>query len=296
MRILILGVTGMLGHKMHDVLSQRHDVTGTTRSSPATLQVDARPFFRRGRVLEGVDVTDLAGLRTLVGDLRPETVVNCVGVIKQRDAAHDAATSIAINALLPHQLEDICASQGSRLIHFSTDCVFSGSKGDYSEEDPSDADDLYGRTKYLGEVAGDHALTIRSSIIGRELDHFQSLLEWFLHQRGEVPGFTRAIYTGVTTLQMAVLLDRVLVEQPQLSGVYQVASDKITKFDLLFMIREHFGLHDQIELVPDDAFACDRSLRGDLFSDTTGIAIPKWEDQIAHLAEDAKRYGSVTDG
>lgn len=293
MRILILGGTGMLGHKMHDVLSHEHDVVSTRRSSLAALPVDPRPFFRQGRLIEGVDTTDLVSLRALIADLRPEAVVNCVGIVKQRNAAHDAAASIAVNALFPHQLADICASRGARLIHFSTDCVFGGSTGGYTEHDPSDAVDLYGRTKYLGEVEGDGVLTIRSSIIGRELDHFQSLLEWFLQQRGEVRGFTRAIYTGLTTLQMASLVGRLLVEHRHVSGIYQVASQKISKFDLLLMIREHFGLQARIELIPDDTFVCDRSLRGDRFLAATGMEIPPWEDMVGRLAEDARRYRSV---
>ena len=152
--------------------------------------------------------------------------------------------------------------------------MFSGAKGDYTEDDPSDATDLYGRTKYLGEVTGQGALTIRSSIIGRELDHFQSLVEWFLRQRGEVRGFTRAIYTGVTTAQMATIVDRLLVEHPSLSGLYQVASAKISKFDLLSMIRDRFAMQDLVTLVPDDGFVCDRSLLGSRFEAATGIESP----------------------
>lgn len=284
----------MLGHKVHDVLSHEHDVVSTTRSSLAALPVDGRPFFRGRRLIEGTDATDPVSLSALMADVEPEVVINCIGIIKQRDAARDPTTSIGVNALFPHQLANVCAACGARLIHFSTDCVFSGSKGGYTEDDFSDAIDLYGRTKYLGEVASDHALTIRTSIIGRELNHFQSLLEWFLHQRGEVHGFTRSIYTGLTTLQMASIVGRVLVEHPELSGLYQVASEKISKFDLLAMIRERFGLQTRIELIPDDAFFCDRSLRGDRFAAATGTKTPPWENMIAELSDDAGRYGRVT--
>jgi dTDP-4-dehydrorhamnose reductase len=294
MKVLILGSTGMLGHRMHDVLSLEHDVVSTTRTPLSTLPTDASTFFRRGRIVEGVDVNDLAHLEALVTDIGPDAVVNCVGVVKQRDAVHDPLVSIRVNALLPHELAKLCAANDARLIHFSTDCVFTGAKGDYTEDDPSDATDLYGRTKYLGEVAGRGALTIRSSIIGRELDHFQSLVEWFLRQRGEVRGFTRAIYTGVTTGEMAMIVDQLLVEHPSLSGLYQVASAKISKFDLLSMIRERFALQDLVRLVPDDGFVCDRSLHGSRFEAATGIGVPPWGTMIAALARESVRYGSVT--
>ena len=294
MRVLILGATGMLGHKMHDVLSREHDVTSTTRSVLATLPTDPAPFFRLGRVVERFEATDLTALDSLLVDVDPAAVINCIGVIKQREAAHDAITSITINALFPHQLVEVCAARGIRVIHFSTDCVFSGERGDYTEDDTSDALDLYGRTKYLGEVSDPGSLTIRSSIIGRELANFRSLLEWFLRQRGEVRGFTRAIYTGLTTVEMARSVDRVLVDHPDLEGLYQVASEKISKYNLLEMVGQHFGLQALVKLWPDETFACDRSLRGDRFVAATGIKVPAWEDMIGELAADGARYGSVT--
>jgi dTDP-4-dehydrorhamnose reductase len=294
MRVLILGGTGMLGHTLHDVLSREHDVLSTTRSPLGALPVDGREFFGRGRVVEGVEATDLELLRGLIAGFAPAAVINCVGVIKQRDAAHDPTLSVAVNALLPHQMATLCAERGSRFIHFSTDCVFSGSKGDYMEDDPSDATDLYGRTKYLGEVTGAGALTIRSSIIGRELDHFRSLVEWFLSQRGEIRGFTGAIYTGVTTAQMGAIVGRLLVDHPSLDGLYQIASEKINKFELLRLMRDRFGLQSQVQILPDDAFLCDRSLDGSRFAEATGIEVPSWPAMIDGLADDAGRYRRVT--
>lgn len=294
MRILILGGTGMLGHKLHETLSTEHEVVSTTRRPLSDLPVDAREFFQAGRLIEHVDATDIERLTALLDEIAPEAVVNCVGVIKQREAAHDPAVSIAVNSLLPHQLAALCAARGARLVHFSTDCVFSGEKGDYTEDDTSDATDLYGRTKYLGEVDGEGAITLRTSIIGRELDHFQSLVEWFLAQRGEVHGYTRAIYTGVTTAQMATIVGRVLTEHPRLSGLYQVASAKISKFDLLGLIRDRFELQDVVDLVADDTFFSDRSLVGGRFEAATGIRTPSWPAMIEDLAMDAPRYRRVT--
>ena len=294
MHILILGGTGMLGHKMHDVLSREHEVVSTARSALSALPVEPSAFFQRGRLIDDVDAMDLERVDGLISEFAPHAVINCVGIVKQREEASDPTISIAVNALLPHQLAAVCAARRARLVHFSTDCVFSGAKGDYVEDDPSDATDLYGRTKYLGEVARDGALTIRTSIIGRELDHFGSLVEWFLRQRGAIKGFTGAIYTGLTTIRMASIVDRILVEHPELTGVYQVASAKITKFELLTMIRDRLGLHDRVSIAPDDGFLCDRSLVGDRFSAATGIDVPSWSEMIDELAEDSERYGSVT--
>jgi dTDP-4-dehydrorhamnose reductase len=293
MRVLILGGTGMLGHKMHEVLSLEHDVVSTTRRPLSNLPVDPSAFLHKGTVIEGVQVTRISALIRLIADVEPDALINCVGVIKQRDAAREAIPSISINALLPHQLAEACGTRGTRLFHFSTDCVFSGAVGDYTEESVSDATDLYGRSKFLGEVSDDHSLTIRTSIIGRELDHFDSLVEWFLRQRGVIKGFTRAIYTGITTNQMAHIVSRLLVEQPRMTGLYQIASDKVTKYDLLMMMREAFGVRDRIQIDPSDEPVCDRSLRGDRFLAATGITVPSWPDMLQELASDAVRYDGV---
>jgi dTDP-4-dehydrorhamnose reductase len=293
MRILILGGTGMLGHKMHEILSHEHDVVSTTRRPLSDLPVDPSAFLHKGTVIEKVDASQIEALERVVADVRPDALINCVGVIKQRDAAHFAIPSISINALLPHQLAELCAGRGARLVHFSTDCVFSGAEGDYTEESISDATDLYGRSKFLGEVSDEHALTIRSSIIGRELDHFGSLVEWFLRQRGQIKGFTHAIYTGVTTSQMALIVSRLLLEQAQLTGLYQIASEKVSKYELLMMLREAFGLEDRIQIEPSDQSVCDRSLRGDKFLAATGIRVSPWQDMLQELASHADRYEGV---
>ena len=198
-----------------------------------------------------------------------------------------------MNALFPHLAARAAADVGARLIHVSTDCVFSGDRGSYTEDDVSDALDLYGRTKFLGEVGTPGALTLRTSIIGRELDHFDSLVEWFLRQRGTVPGFTKAIYTGLTTAAFATVIERVLLERPHLSGLLQVASAPIAKFDLLALIRERMHLEGRIDLVPDDAFVSDRSLIGERFVAAAGIDVPSWSDMIDQLATDADLYRSV---
>ncbi len=291
---MILGGTGMLGHKIHEVLSRHHDVVSTTRRTLADLPVDPTPFFTLGRVVEHVDVTDTPALTSVIEEVAPEVVINCVGIVKQRDAAHDPVPSIEINALLPHLLRELCAKRAARLIHFSTDCVFSGATGAYTEDDPSDAQDLYGRTKYLGEVVDGDVLTIRTSIIGRELDHFGSLVEWFLSQRGQVHGFRKAIYSGLTTIQLTDIVGTLLTDHPDLRGLYQVASTPIDKYNLLLRLRDRMHLTDELDVTPDDSFVCDRSLRGDRFAAATGITVPSWDEMLVAFAADAPRYDRVT--
>jgi len=286
-RVLVLGGAGMLGHKLHHVLSHDHEVVSVLRGGLPAGSAPDDEIFRRGRVVEGVDVTDLAATDGLLAELTPDVVVNCVGIVKQRPAAADPIPSISVNALLPHRLEDMCSRRGARLVHFSSDCVFSGDRGGYTEEDVSDARDLYGRTKFLGEV-GPPGLTIRSSIIGRELAHFQSLLEWFLRQRGTVSGFTRVMYSGVTTIEMARIVDEVLSAHPELAGLYQVASPAISKFDLLTMVRDAFGLDTVV--VPDEGAVSDRTLSGERFLAATGIETSTWHDMIEGLVKEASLY------
>ncbi|MDQ3911555.1 MAG: SDR family oxidoreductase, partial [Actinomycetota bacterium] len=223
MRILILGGDGMLGHRLLMHLQDRHETKVTLRRELAAYE--RYGLFTLENSYWGVEAKDTERLLEVMGDFRPEAVVNAVGIVKQRGAAKEAIPSLEINALLPHRLALLCRAAGARLIHLSTDCVFSGRKGNYTEDDIPDAEDLYGRTKLLGEVTDAGCITLRTSIIGLELSRRTGLIEWFLAQRGEIRGFTKAIYTGLTTAEMSRVIERVLVEHPHLSGVWQVASE-----------------------------------------------------------------------
>jgi dTDP-4-dehydrorhamnose reductase len=289
-RILVLGAGGMLGHKMFQRLRRDFPETYGTLHGPVDVPpFDAVSLFHDGRVFDRVDVLHAERLQDLLGRLQPAVIVNCVGVIKQRPDAKSPVPSIRINALLPHELTEICRQWGGRVIHFSTDCVFSGRRGGYSEADVADADDLYGRTKFLGEVSTENALTLRTSIIGRELTHHQSLLDWFLGQNHRsVPGFTRAIYSGVTTNHLSDVVARLIASGASLHGVYQVASEPISKHDLLVLIKQAYGL--DIDIVPDDRVVCDRSLSGGKFDTATGHRCPAWPDLVATLAADPTPY------
>ena len=282
MRLLILGGSGMLGHQLWRGLHAQHDTWVTLRRPVADFAV--HNLFDEAKAIQFDDITDDTALERALGQAKPEAVINCVGLIKQRDEASDEALTLRVNAEFPHRLAKRCGEAGARLIHFSTDCIFAGTKGNYTESDPSDAADLYGQSKHQGEVADAHSVTLRTSVIGHELATNLALLDWFLSQRGQaIRGFTKAIYSGFTTLEMARIVDRILTQHPALSGVWHVASEPISKFGLLELCREKLGWEGVIE--PNDEFVCDRSLNADRFNQATGYSPPSWEAMISELAQ-----------
>ena len=282
MRLLILGGSGMLGHQLWRGLHAQHDTWVTLRRPVADFAV--HNLFDEAKAIQFDDITDDTALERALGQAKPEAVINCVGLIKQRDEASDEALTLRVNAEFPHRLAKRCGEAGARLIHFSTDCIFAGTKGNYTESDPSDAADLYGQSKHQGEVADAHSVTLRTSVIGHELGTNLALLDWFLSQRGQaISGFTKAIYSGFTTLEMARIVDRILTQHPALSGVWHVASEPISKFALLQLCREKLGWEGIIE--PNDEFVCDRSLNADRFNQATGYTPPSWEAMISELAQ-----------
>ena len=282
MRLLILGGSGMLGHQLWRGLHEQHETWVTLRRPVADFA--AHNLFDEAKAIQFDDITDDTALERALGQAKPEAVINCVGIIKQRDEASDEALTLRVNAEFPHRLAKRCGEAGARLIHFSTDCVFTGTSGNYTESDPSDAADLYGQSKHQGEVADAHSVTLRTSVIGHELGSNLALLDWFLSQRGQaISGFTKAIYSGFTTLEMARIVDRILTQHPALSGVWHVASEPISKFALLKLCREKLGWEGVIE--PNDEFVCDRSLNADRFNQATGYTPPSWEAMISELAQ-----------
>lgn len=283
MKILVLGATGMLGHKLLQRLSQGHQVWGTVRRTPES--APEIPGLDRSRLIGGVQAGDLGSIRAAMDATAPNAVLNCIGIVKQIDAAKDAILSIGINALLPHQVAALCAERGARLVHFSTDCVFSGSAGPYRETDNPDPKDLYGRSKLLGEVEQPGALTIRSSIVGRELQRGTGLFDWFFANRGgQVRGFRHALYTGLTTGAMADVVRLVLECHPDLSGVWQVSADPIDKLSLLQLVNRVCDLGIRIE--SDETFHCDRRLDSSRFREATGWRPPSWQSMIETMHAD----------
>lgn len=280
MRVLVLGASGMLGNAVFRVFSEsaRVEVYGTARS-PRIL-----PRFSpelRGRIVCGVDVGDMDSIVRLLGDVRPNVVVNCIGLVKQLADAKDPLSAIPINSLLPHKLARLCALLQARLIHVSTDCVFSGERGGYTEADLPDAADLYGRSKLLGEVDEPNAITLRTSIIGHELDGAHSLIGWFLAQQGAVKGFRKAIFSGLPTVELARVMLDVVLPRPDLHGLYHVAAEAISKHDLLHLVAEAYG--KQIEIMPDDQLTIDRSLVAERFRHATGYVAPMWPELVRKM-------------
>ena len=277
----------MLGHKLYQVLRDRCEVHVTFRRFDARLRRTG--IFDPAHVIDGVDACDIPAIRRAISKTRPEWVLNCIGIIKQLDEAKDAKASIYVNALFPHLVSECAAEAGGRIVQISTDCVFSGKRGDYGEADPSDAEDLYGKTKFLGEATYDHAITLRTSIVGRDLFSDVSLIDWFLSQAGmQVKGYTKAFFTGVSTQVLSEELWRLITQYPTLHGLYHVASSKISKFDLLSIVNRIFKAGVTIEAF--DGVRCDRSLRSDRYRDATHFVPPAWEQMVAGLANDATPY------
>lgn len=287
MKVLVLGIAGMLGHKLCQVLAPACDVTGTVRGSVS--EISDYGILPESNIVGSVDATDVARLGRVIEQVRPDVVVNCVGIIKSRAEAKDRLLSIWVNSLFPHQLYQTCRQAGARLIHISTDCVFSGAKGNYREEDVSDAEDIYGKTKYLGEVSGEGALTMRTSLIGRELSKTTGLVEWFLSNRGgQVNGFTNAIFSGFPTLHLSRIIADIIAHHPNLSGMWHISSEPISKFELLTLIRDRMRLDIAINEEPE--FRCDRSLDSGAYRQKTGFTPPPWDMMIEELAKDAEQY------
>jgi dTDP-4-dehydrorhamnose reductase len=280
-KVLILGVSGMLGSSAYRLFagSSGFSVTGTTRSMTG---LDRLPRGETCRIVDGIDVTNAEVLAGLFVTERPSVVVNCVGVIKQIAAAKDPLVSIAINALLPHRLAALCAAEGARLIQISTDCIFNGRRGGYRESDMPNAEDLYGRTKLLGEVDYPHAVTLRTSIIGHELRTSISLVDWFLNEpRPTVLGYRKAIYSGLPTIELARVIRDIVIPLPQLTGLWHVASDPINKYELLRLVADVY--QKKIEILPDDTVAIDRSLDGSRFREATGYIAAPWRDLVTMM-------------
>lgn len=285
MRFLILGGDGMLGHQLHKRLRATHEVRVTLRQDAAAYR-DCGPFDRQ-HAYSGVDVRRTATLLEVLADYRPAVVVNAVGIVKQRADAQASIPSIEINALLPHRLAVLCRAIGARLIHLSTDCVFSGRSGNYRDTSPPDPEDLYGRSKLLGEVQDEHCMTLRTSMIGPELRRKSGLLEWFLAQNGTVNGYRNAIFSGFTTLELSRIIERLAVEFPRAHGVYHVSSEPISKYELLLLIKRKLEL--KVDIVADDEFECDRSLDSSRFRGEFGYTPPSWDTMIDELAASIRK-------
>lgn len=284
-RVLILGGTGMLGHKAYQIISQEFDTWVTFRRYNSNF--NKLGIFHESKIIDGVDAFSFNTVESAIKSVRPHIILNCIGIIKQLKDAKCPKTSIYINSLLPHLLAETCQSNNIRLIHISTDCVFSGKRGNYQEIDISDAEDLYGRSKYLGEVNYPPGLTLRTSIIGHELNSKVSLIDWFLSNKGgRVFGYEKAFYTGLSTVAFSKEIVRIIMDFPTLSGLYHVSSERISKLELLKLINKIYNCHVLIE--PDKHFFCDRSLNSEKYRSLTGFIPENWDIMIKEMYEDYK--------
>jgi len=281
MRILILGGDGMLGHQLFKHLKSRHDVRVTLRQDLASYKKFM--LFSTKNTYSGIDVRSLGKLAEVLTDFHPDAVINAIGIVKQLPEANESIPSLEINSLFPHRLSLLCKEISARMIHLSTDCVFSGKKGNYNESDTSDADDLYGRSKFLGEVKEKHCLTLRTSMIGQELSRKKNLLEWFLAQNESVHGYKKFIFSGFTTIELSRIIENLIINRPEAHGVYHVSSEPISKFDLLSLIKANLKL--SIEIIPEKSFVCDRSLDSSKFRQEFNYNPPTWEEMIEELGK-----------
>lgn len=287
-KVLILGGTGMLGHVLFRALSKKPElgIHATARSLEGI--EDRFPEELRRNIRTGVDANNFDEVVRALAAIQPDVVVNCIGLIKQLPMASDPLSSITVNAQLPHRITLVCRAAKARMIHISTDCVFDGKKGNYTEKDPTNADDLYGQTKMLGEVSYPHSLTLRTSIIGHELKARLGLVEWFLSQTGPVRGFTKAIYSGFPTIEIARIISDFVLPNPDLHGIYNVSAAPISKYDLLQLVARRYEKRVAIE--PFDGFVLDRSLNSAAFRARTGYVPPSWEKLIEEMHADYRAH------
>lgn len=281
MKILVLGASGMLGNAMLRVMSGQEawSVFGTVRGADPALHAAAPSAV----LIPGVHADQPDSLLAAFAQARPDVVINCVGLVKQLTNAEDPLVAVPINTLLPHRLARMCEVAGARLVHVSTDCVFSGKQGNYTELDQADAQDVYGRSKLLGEVDYPHAVTLRTSIIGHELRSAHGLIDWFLSQQARVKGYTEAVFSGLPTCELARVVRDFVIPHASLRGAYHVAAEPISKHDLLQIVNREYGKNLQIE--PDDQVKINRSLDASRFREATGYVAPAWPELIAKMRE-----------
>ena len=293
MRILILGVSGLIGHKLYQKLGDRFgDVFGTLHGSRDRFGWTG--MFDGPEIFDNVDVRDFQRLEGILQSINPDVVLNCAGITKRRPEINQPLQAIAVNSLFPHILAEWAGNNGKRVIHFSTDCVFNGERGDYTEESVTTGEDMYGKTKALGEIRYDHTLSIRSSFVGRELSVHSELLDWFLQQRGKtIKGFRQAWYSGLSTIEMSRIVGDIIEHHTEISQLHQLSIEKpISKYELLCLARDAFGV--DVEIVPDDAFEIKPTLDSSLLRSKIDLRIPDWKTMMADLAAENGMYKDLS--
>lgn len=280
-RVLVLGASGMLGNAVLRFFAQSpgYEVYGTARGSASIRDLQLKA--PTARLITGIDVNSLDRLTGLFATVKPTLIINCVGIVKQLEEVNNPLEVLPINAMLPHRLAFLAQISGARLIHVSTDCVFSGTKGNYLESDTPDAYDLYGRSKLMGEVDYPNAITLRTSIIGRELSGTRSLIDWFLSQRNAVCGYKKAVFSGFPTVEIARIIRDFVVPNPYLHGLYHLSAEPISKYDLLSLVAQTYN--KEISINPNESYVIDRSLNSDRFKLATGFKPEPWVELVKRM-------------
>lgn len=287
MKVFVIGGSGMLGHKLIQSWNERFEVWTTLKGN--FTDYEKYGIFDKKRTLDLIDAENFEALEKTMLEIRPQVIFNAVGIIKQLPTSKNVIKTLTINSIFPHRLAESAEKINARLINISTDCVFDGDKGNYTEEDVSNATDVYGKSKNLGEVTGENCLTVRTSIIGRELQTSHSLVEWFLSNRGKkVKGFVNAIYSGFPTIVLADIIADLIENHQNLSGLYHVSAEPVNKFELLELIKEAYQADIEIESFAD--FRIDRSLDSTKFRQETGFYPASWREMIKIMAEDRTPY------
>ncbi len=288
MKILILGVSGLIGHKLFQELSASFEVYGTLHKKKE--QYGNLPMFSTPNIIENIDVVDFEILRGVLYAVNPDVILNCVGITKRKIDNKTIKKVLQVNAVFPHQIADWAKKNHKRVIHFSTDCVFNGKEGNYNEMSLTNAEDIYGRTKALGEINYKHTLTIRSSFIGQELFDRTELLDWFLAQEGkQIKGFVNTCYSGVSTTFMARVVEKIIVNYPKLNGLYQLATEKpISKYELLSIAKEVFDVN--VDITPDDKHTHKPTLDASKLKSKLNLQVPSWNEMLSELAKNKSFY------
>lgn len=280
MKVLILGVSGMLGSALFKKYSNDAEIVvyGTARNKSTLNYFDGN---LHERIICNVDIDSDGSLIEIFEKVNPDVVINCIGLVKQVSEANDPLQAITINAFFPHRVAALCKMVKARMIHISTDCVYSGKVGNYVECDFADAKDLYGRSKFLGEVAYPHAITLRTSIIGHELQGSRSLIDWFLSQNTAIKGYRKAFFSGLPTVELAKVIRDFVLPNPKLFGLFHIAVDPISKYDLLKIVAQEYK--KEIQIIPDDNLQIDRSLDSSKFRLATGFSPKAWPQLVAEM-------------
>lgn len=286
MKVALLGSTGMIGHRvlLELLKCEQIDVVGLSRSTNHKSLI--QKFSDRDGFYEGVDMADFKQVELLLEKIKPEVIINAVGItIRKLNQPDSFEKAFQVNTLLPKTLQKWVQKNNARLIHLSTDCVFSGAKGNYTEIDIPDANDVYGKTKFAGEVEGKNCLTLRFSAIGRELESHTELLDWFLQQNNKnIQGHEKAIYTGLTTAQLSEEIVKIVLNHKNLEGLYQISNQAISKYELLCLLKKAYGLNLNIEKI--DGKNSNKALLSNKYKEATGFVPRDWSTLINNLIND----------